>query len=116
MSQNKEVKSKGAVVYDDSIVQNIVEIAVKSVEGVVLPVLKKGKTTKDYIKVVSDKSGINVSVSVAIKYGYTVPDVAYNIQHGIRQNVELMTRYKISKIDVLINDVVFEEKQPQAEA
>ncbi len=108
MAEYKNGESRGKVVYSENIVQSIVAIAVTSVEGVSIKSGKKS-SLKDSIKVVTDKSGISVSVNVSVLYGYNVPDIAYNIQHGIRQNVENMSKYKISKIDVYINDVLFEE-------
>ena len=104
--------SKGKVVYNESIIQGIVAIAVSGVEGVVLNLDKKGRSAlKDNIKVVSDKDGVYVSVTVSVLHGYSIPDIAYNIQHGVRQNVENMSKYKVAKIDVFIDDVLFEEKQ-----
>ena len=102
--------SKGKVVYNESIIQGIVAIAVSSVEGVVLKPDKKGKTSlKDDIKIESAKDGVYVSVTVSVMNGYSIPDIAYNIQHGVRQNVENMTKYKVKRIDVSIDDVLFED-------
>ncbi len=102
-------ESKGKIVYNESIVKGIVAIAVESVEGVKMKADKKGRSAlKDSVKIVSDKNGIYVTVCVSILYGYNVPDVSYNIQHEIRQNVESMSKYKISKVDVFINDVLFD--------
>ena len=116
MATKKNSESRGSVIYDESIVTGIVAIAVTSVEGVVVQPNKKGKvSSKDYIKIVSEKDGIYVSVTVSIHYGYNIPDVAYNIQYGIKSNVEAMTRYKISKVDVFVADVVFDERPAAAE-
>ena len=104
--------SSGKVVYNESIIQGIVAIAVSSVEGVVLKTERKGKASlKDNVKVESTKDGVYVSVTVSVMHGYSIPDIAYNIQHGVRQNVENMTKYKVNKIDVYIDDVLFEDKQ-----
>ena len=101
--------SHGKIVYNESIVKGIVAIAVESIEGVKIKSDKNGKSSiKDSIRVISEKNGIYVSVSVGILYGYSVPDVSYNIQHEIRQNVESMSKYKISKVDVFITDVLFD--------
>ncbi len=110
MAEYQNGESRGKVVYNENIVQGIIAIAVSSVEGVSIKPNKKG-SFKESIKIVNDKSGISVFVSVSVLYGYNIPDIAYNIQHGIRQNVENMTKYRISKIDVLINDVLFEESK-----
>ena len=109
MAKSKQA-ARGSVVYDESIVQGIVSIAVNGVEGVVAQPSKKQKNAKDnLIKTVIEKDGIYVSVAVAINYGYNAPDIAYNIQYGVKQNVESMTKYKISKVDVFITDVIFDE-------
>ncbi len=103
--------NRGKVVYNESIINGIVALAVSSVEGVAVKTNKKGERTfKDCIKIINDKNGINVSVTIGVLYGYNIPDVAFNIQHGIRQTVEEMSRYKIANVDVYVNDVRFEDK------
>ncbi len=115
MATKKSEISRGSVIYDESIVTGIVAIAVTSVEGVVVAPNKKGKvSTKDYIKIVSEKDGIYVSVTVSVHYGYNIPDIAYNIQYGVKSNVEAMTKYKITKVDVHVAGVVFDEKAAEA--
>lgn len=105
-------ESLGKVSYNESIIKGIVAISVASVEGVVIKQNKRGeRSIKDSIKIVNDKNGgINVSVSVCVNYGLSINDVAFDIQNSIRQNVETMSDYKISKVDVYVSDVLFEEK------
>ncbi len=103
--------SRGKVTYNESIINGIVALAVGSVEGVALKTDKRGKRSlKDCIKIVSDKKGIHVTVTVGVLYGYNVPDVAFDIQHGIKQTVEEMSKYHIADVDVYIDDVFFEDK------
>ena len=111
MANIKSGESRGKIVYNESIVNSIVEIAVSNIEGV------STKHGKDNIKIVSDKdgNGIYVSVTVNVLHGYNIPDVAYNIQSGIKESVESMSKYKISKVDVFVSDVIFEEKPKQEE-
>lgn len=107
--------SRGKVTYNESIINGIVALAVGTVEGVSLKTGKNGKRSlKDCIKIVSDKKGIHVIVKVGVLYGYNIPDVAFDIQHGIKQTVEEMSRYHIADVDVYIDDVFFEDKQPSA--
>lgn len=104
--------SRGKITYNESIINGIVALAVGAVEGVTLKTGKRGKRSlKDCIKVVSDKKGIHVTVTVGVLYGYNVPDVAFDIQHGIKQTVEEMSNYHIADVDVYIDDVFFEDKQ-----
>ena len=101
----------GKVNYDESIINGIVAVAVSNVEGVVFKSDKKGnKSLKDSIKIVSDKTGVHVTVKVSVLYGYSIPDIAFNIQHTIKQSVEAMSRYHITDVDVFVNDVLFRDK------
>ena len=101
-------KDKGKVVYNVGILRNIVMLAVEEVEGTVST--EKGK--KNGISLYIEKDGVYVDVSVAVLYGYNVPELAYRIQQTIKQSVENMTHYKVAEVDVHVLDVVFGENPP----
>ena len=104
-------KQKGKVVYNAGIVQNIVELAVAEVEGTVPNQGKRGG-----ISLFLEKEGVYVDVSVVVKYGYNVPELAYRVQQTVKQSVENMTHFKVAQVGVHIQDVVFcEEMQPEKE-
>lgn len=100
---NSKDNQSGKVVYNAGIVHNIVALAVAEVEGA-LPL--QGK--KSGISLYLEKDGIYADVSVVVKHGYNVPELAYRIQQSIKQSVENMTRYKVAAVDVHIQDIVFE--------
>lgn len=100
-------KQKGKIVYNAGIVQNIVALAVAEVEGTVPSQAKKGG-----ISLFLEKDGIYVDVSVVVKYGYNVPELAYRIQQTVKQSVENMTHFKVAQVDVHIQDVIFCEEAP----
>lgn len=102
-------KQSGKIVYNAGIVQGIVALAVNEVDGTVaLPGKKNG------ISLYLEKDGIYADVSVIVKYGYNVPELAYRIQQSVKNNVETMTKYKVAKVDVHIMDVIFEDEQVAA--
>ena len=104
----------GKVVYNAGIVRGIVALAINDVEGA-QPLSGKKRGISLYI----EKDGIYADVSVIVNYGYNIPELAYRIQQSIRQNVENMTNYKVAKVDVHVEDVVFEDmpiQQPDDEA
>ncbi len=103
-------KQKGKIVYNAGIVQNIVEIAVTEVEGARLSDGKRGG-----ISLYLEKDGIYVDVSVVVKYGYNVPELAYRIQQSVKQSVENMTRFKVAEVNIHIQDVMFVEESPVVE-
>lgn len=97
-------KQSGKVVYNAGIVKSIVALAVNEVQGTLpLPNNKNG------IVLFLEKDGIYADVSVVVEYGYNVPELAYRIQQSVKQNVENMTKYKVAKVDVHIEDVVFSQ-------
>lgn len=113
---NSTGNQNGKVVYNAGIVHNIVALAIAEVEGA-LPL--QGK--KNGISLYLEKDGIYADVSVVVKYGYNVPELAYRIQQSVKQSVENMTRYKVVKVDVHIQDVLFEngplaEKEEEEES
>ena len=67
---------------------------------------------KSGISLYIEKDGVYADVSVIVKYGYNVPELAYRIQQTVKQSVENMTHYKVAKVDVHIQDVVFPDPVP----
>lgn len=104
---NSKDDQNGKTVYNAGIVHDIVVLAVAEVEGAT-PV--QGK--KSGISLYLEKDGIYADVSVVVKYGYNVPELAYRIQQSVKQSVENMTRYKVAMVDVHIQDVVFDDALP----
>ena len=109
-----EEENKGKIVYNVGIVKGIVRLAVEGVEGVAISNNRVKKHTDD-IKVETDGDAISVKVSVNVYYGYSIPDVAYNIQQNVKHNVESMSKYKIGNIDVKVNGVIFPEESETAQ-
>ncbi len=95
---------KGKISYNAGIVSGIVSLAVSEVDGVSLL-----NTKSKGIKLMFEKQGIVADISVVVDYGYNVPSLAFRIQQSIKHNVESMTKYKVDKVDVHIQDVNFPE-------
>ncbi len=101
---------KGRISYNADIVSGIIVLSLQETEGIELvPSKSKG------IKVCFEKEGIFADISVIAHYGYNVPELAYSIQQTVKQMVESMTKYKIAKIDVHIQSVVFPAPTPVVE-
>ena len=103
--------NKGKVTYNVGIVKGIVRLAVEDVAAVAIQNKKKAvRKSTDGIKVEFSSGAISVAVSVDVYYGYSIPDVAFNIQQSIKHSVESMSKYKIGNIDVKVNGVIFPEE------
>ena len=108
MSYNKNSidEKSGKVVYNAGIVRGIVALAIGEVDGA-----RALSGQKQGINLYIDKDGIYVDVSIVVKYGYDVPGLAYRVQQSIKQNVENMTKYKVIKVNIHVQDILFEAPQ-----
>lgn len=106
---NTKDTQSGKIVYNAGIVYNIVALAISEVEGA-LPL--DGK--KNGISLYLEKDGIYADVSVVVKYGYNIPELAYRIQQSVKQSVENMTHYHVAEVDVHVRDIVFPDAPPVA--
>ncbi len=95
---------KGKITYNSGIVSGIVALAVGEVEGVSLL-----NTKNKGVKLNFEKQGIVADISVIVDSNYNVSSLAFQIQQSIKHNVESMTKYKVAKVDVHIQDVNFPE-------
>ncbi len=99
---NPNGKQKGKITYNADIVRGIVTHALQETQGVEL-VPSKSRA----IKLCFEKEGLFIDISVIAHYGYKVPELAFRIQQTVQQMVESMTKFKIAKIDVHVQSVVF---------
>lgn len=97
-----ENENVGKLVYNRDIVEEIVKIAVSEVPYVML--------YGSECKVSFEKDGVDISVSIKVYYTQSVSDIAFKIQETIRHNVESMTEYHVSNVNVYVKDVVFEDQ------
>ncbi|PWM70862.1 MAG: hypothetical protein DBX59_09860 [Bacillota bacterium] len=108
----------GKIIYNRSIVNGIVLLAISEIEGVEAavygPAKKRGgkKSAKRSVKLTYTKNGIDVDVFVKINQSASVSDMAFKIQENIKHNVEAMTEYRLNKINVRVAGVIFDEEQP----
>ncbi len=107
----RQKKKEGKIVYGDGIVNTIVTLAIAEIPYVKL--YSGNARGKDYSKAISVKfnnKDVFVDVAVKINYLQSVSDMAFKIQEVVRHNVESMTEYHISAVNVCVKGVLFDEK------
>ena len=107
---NKNSIPSGNVVYNSSIVKSIIMLAVPKVEGVKFDTTSKSANDSIVLEF-SGEFNVSVDVTVAVDYGFNIPDVAYHIQQSIKHNVETMSDYKIDTVDVHVVNVNFDTSE-----
>lgn len=102
---------EGKLIYNTSIVDGIVLLAVQEIPYVELfAVSPRSKMRSSAIKVTSDKDGVHIDVAIKIHYSQSVSDTAFKIQEAVRHNIEAMTEYHIASVNVLVCGIMFDDK------
>ncbi|NLK18083.1 MAG: Asp23/Gls24 family envelope stress response protein [Clostridiales bacterium] len=98
----------GTISYSRGILNNIATLAVQEVKGVAS--LYKGSPRKPYSGVkleFVDSGAVIVDIAVNIFYGYSVSEVAYQIQENVKSSIESMTDFKVQAVNVDVLAVTF---------
>lgn len=63
------------------------------------------------VKVTSGEKDISVDMYLSVKYGERIPEVAYKVQESVKRSIESMTDLKVSRVNIHIQGVTFQEQQ-----
>lgn len=100
----------------ESIIASIVGVAVYQVEGVASLSTDSGASFRGKlfrgkgksVQVTMHKDNLVViDVSINAYYGHKVPDLAFDVQNKVKEEVEKATSYKVSAVNVTVIGVVF---------
>lgn len=99
-----QVQENGNVMISEDVVSTIVTHAVEEVEGVDGLRTKKswGKVMK--IQIAEDNS-LTIDCNITVKYGYSVVDVAKNVQQSITNAVESITGAEVTVVNVNVGGI-----------
>jgi uncharacterized alkaline shock family protein YloU len=61
------------------------------------------------IKVELGSEGLIIDLSIIVKFGYRIPDIAWNIQEKVRKDILAMTEYKVESINIYVQSIDFSE-------
>jgi len=113
----------GNVKVDNEVLASIAAIAARKVPGVhristsiVGGIVQWIKRTSDVgIKVVIGEDEVNFELRVVVDYGVNIPEVTYQIQKAIKEEVERISGMKVGKVDVVVHGVHFPKKIEEEE-
>ena len=61
-----------------------------------------------------EDGNVTVDLSILVKYGYTIPDVARAVQEGIAGSVEATSGLSVAAVNVSVGGVVFDKEPKKA--
>ena len=107
-------KKEGKIVYKNGIVDGIVMLAVSQIPNAKLFTLANATNTKSTsVKVYYDKEGVSVDIAVKIHFSQSISEMAFKIQEAVRHDVESMTEYHISAVNVIVKSVYFDDNSEE---
>ena len=102
--------NQGKIVYFDGIIDGIVLLAVSEIPYVELCSKENNSLARNSaINVKIENHEVNVEVLVKVHYSQSISEIAFKIQESIRHNIEAMTEYRVSGVNVQILGVTFDE-------
>ncbi len=123
MAENKEyvVQSQedGTILISDEVIATIAAAALLEVEGV-SPMSNIGadlagklgvKTLGRGIKLSVEGNTVSLECAVVLEYGFDVIVVAQNAQQAIKNAVESMTGFEVTRVDILVGGVATAKKK-----
>lgn len=105
LQKEREVK----IIYNKGIVEDIVVLALQNVPYIELNSRStNNKLAHDAVYVEYNKDNVFIYLEVKIHYTQNVSDMAFKVQEIVRHDVEAMTEYKVSEVNITVKDVLFE--------
>lgn len=115
----------GKVNISDDVVGAIAGIAAKEIKGVydmavgvvdgIAEKLGAKKSRQRGVKIDVKPEGTIIDLYIVVEFGVRIPELAWNVQENVKNSVETMTGIDVSKVNVHIDGVHFneEEKPPK---
>lgn len=110
----------GQIQIADEVIAIIAGLAATEVEGVagmsgsfaggIAEVLGKKNLSKG-VKVEVGESEVSIDLSLVIKFGYKIPEVAATVQNKVKNAIETMTGLSVIEINLHVTGVYFEKNK-----
>lgn len=100
-----ESKELGVIKIADDVILKCAANAALRTEGVAA--MKKG------IKMSMDGDEITFDIRVVVEYAQHIPDVAYNIQKNVKQDVEKLIDHDVKAVNIHVQGIHFPEGEEE---
>lgn len=127
MGEGKEYVSRsdelGSIHISEEVLAVIAAAAVLEVEGIGglaanlgtdLAELLGKKNLSRGIHIQVENGNVTVDLSILVKYGYTIPDVARAVQEAVAGSIEATSGLTVAAVNVNVGGVVFEKEPKKA--
>lgn len=119
MDETKEIINSNIKISDE-VIETIASVTISEIEGVsgtgsglvdgLARRLSKKPATSG-IKASIGEGTVSVDISIVVKYGIRIPEVAWNVQDAVKKEIELMTGLKVEKVNVRVVGIDIPEEK-----
>lgn len=111
---------EGKIRISEDVIAQLATKALSSIEGVMpanpglMANLRLGRKTINGVRIAvseSESPEIDIDVYITIKYGLRIPDVCWDVQEAIKEQVERFTGYSIKGVNIYVQGITFAEKK-----
>ncbi len=113
----------GNVKISVDVVSTIAGIATSEVDGVagmygtlaggIAEMLGAKKNPSKGVKVDMNETSVTIDLYIVVDYGVRIPELSWEIQENVKNNVETMTGLKVLKVNIHIEGVSFEKENAE---
>ena len=117
---NEQEKNDGTIKISDEVIATIASVAVSETDGVCnlsgsltgeIAMRFGKKNINKGIKVTTADGGTVIDISITVKYGIRIPDIAWEIQENVKKSVESMSGLNVLKVNIHVVGVEFEDEK-----
>ena len=122
---NPEIQENGNVNISDEVISVIASLAASEVKGVfgmaggiqggIAELLGKKNLSKG-VKLTAVDNDVTVDLSIIVEYGVKIPDVAWELQKKVKNEVEAMTGLNVVGVNISVDGVNVPKIDKEAEA
>lgn len=115
----------GNVKISVDVVSTIAGIATAEINGVagmygtfaggIAEMLGAKKSPSKGVKVDMNGNNVTLDLYIVVDYGVRIPELAWEVQENVKNNVETMTGLDVQKVNIHIEGVSFEKDKTEAE-
>jgi len=116
---------RGNTAISDSVVSQVAGIAAQEVEGVqmgggtsravggIIDSVTGGSGNTRGVSVEVGEEEAAIDLAMAVEYGRSIPQISEAVRRNVIKRIENLVGMRVTKVNIAVNDVFFQEERPQ---
>ena len=115
---------EGKIRISEDVISQLAIKALTSVEGIqtanpgLMAHLRMGRKAANGVRIAisdGDAPEIQVDTYVSVKYSLRIPDVCWDVQEAVKDQIERFTGYMVKSVNVYVQGITFSDKPADSE-